>query len=726
MGIWAYLRPFRSTTNYNMRIALIGGALLIFAFSTSESKSQTIDNSLNENLVEDIIENITEQSDTEPDYSELENTLVYFFENPVNINSDNVYELKKLYLVTDAQINAIRYYTGRYGELKTIYELQAIEGFDLVTLEKLQYFITTTNSETTRNINLGIHKKTNVKNEILMRYSTIIQKKEGYRRDYQTWPDKPGNYYIGDNYGLYFRYKGTMGPHIHFGFLAENDPGEPLFKANYPDTLKTLSQGRLNQWFDFTSAFVQIKELGIIKSLVIGDFKAGFGQGLTLWGGPAISAPGDAVSVKKFAGPVKPNTSACESGFFRGVAGSFKHRNINLNLLFSHNKIDANITLFDTLTNTALEASSLQYSGYHRTTSELSDKNSLQRTVFSGNINLSNYWLRVGLSTIYCKFGSLINPDTALYNIYYFRGREMFNSGFDFNLLFGKLNIFGEIGTDKNLNPAFLGSILINLFSAVDLVFSVRAYSKKYHNPFGHAFGVNSVNSNESGVYAGIHTQLSPTLKIAAYCNIYNEPWLQYTINNPTGGVKSAIIADWKVNRRSNISLRIRSSGQTINTNLFNSYFKANCEYRKISFRSGFQSELSKNLRIKSRMEYNTVKGKSDTVTSGTLCFLEVQKTIERIQTTMYLRYSMWDCAGWDNRIYVYENDVYTAFTVPAYDGKGCGAYLLIRKKIGTSIDVWLRYSLTKYHDRKVISSGKEAIDGNIKSDLKIQVRYTF
>jgi hypothetical protein len=82
--------------------------------------------------------------------------------------------------------------------------------------------------------------------------------------------------------------------------------------------------------------------------------------------------------------------------------------------------------------------------------------------------------------------------------------------------------------------------------------------------------------------------------------------------------------------------------------------------------------------------------------------------------------------ADYNNRQYVYERDVLYAFSVPAYQGKGIRAYLLIQYNFNRTFSVWARITRTRFTDRDTISSGLETIEGNTKTYLKFQLRVRF
>ena len=62
----------------------------------------------------------------------------------------------------------------------------------------------------------------NGENQLLIRYSSLLEKKEGYTQDK----------YEGDQSKIYTRYQYRYGTHLRFGITAEKDPGESFFHRN--------------------------------------------------------------------------------------------------------------------------------------------------------------------------------------------------------------------------------------------------------------------------------------------------------------------------------------------------------------------------------------------------------------------------------------------------------------------------------------------------------------
>jgi hypothetical protein len=115
--------------------------------------------------------------------------------------------------------------------------------------------------------------------------------------------------------------------------------------------------------------------------------------------------------------------------------------------------------------------------------------------------------------------------------------------------------------------------------------------------------------------------------------------------------------------------------------------------------------------------EGNSYKG------SGYLIYQDIVWKNRSDKISLALRYSLFDTDSYDERIYAYENDVLYAFSVPVYYYKGNRGYIILRYKIISSISCWLRFSHTYFSNRSTIGSGLDEIEGNSKSEIKIQLR---
>ena len=89
-------------------------------------------------------------------------------------------------------------------------------------------------------------------------------------------------------------------------------------------------------------------------------------------------------------------------------------------------------------------------------------------------------------------------------------------------------------------------------------------------------------------------------------------------------------------------------------------------------------------------------------------------------------RFAVFRTPSYNTRIYAYENDVLYSFSIPAYYGNGIRYYFTLRYNATRWLDVWVRWAQTYRSDVKVIGSGLDAIDGNKRSEIKVQMRVKF
>lgn len=701
--------------------------ILIFLFMLLNCKLTVSQSSLtNDDIIENIIESMVEKYDEPVDYSELSDQIQNLLENPVNINTQECTKLRELNLVNDHQIINLQNYISKYGKLNTVYELQMVDGFDFNTVYSIRFLITTNdNSSQAENKNRKNYFRQRIKNNLLLRYSRVIQVKNGYNKSDSIWQENINKYYLGKGYGLYMRLKTRINKNINAGLLIDNDPGEPMFFSEYPDTIKRMLKNKNSGSLDYINGFVQIKNKGIIKSLVAGSYKAQFGQGLTLWNGLSFSNINDGVSLKKYPSGIKANSSATEYSYFQGLGGTFNIGKFNISLFYSSNKLDGNISAYDTIDQSPLEASSIIQTGTHRTYSEIIDKNSIKRRVYGGNITYRTNFYSIGVTAYKGKFNCNIAPENRLYNKFRFRGKTFGNIGVDYNFMLGRINLFGEISTDKSFNAAFLSAIKINLNSVMNLLVLYRNYPHKYINLYSNAFGAGSYNNDENGFFIGLNFIPLKNTEIAGYCNLYKKTWLKYKVAGITSSCKAGLQIKYLFNRGTCLTIRYRQTLDQTNEKITEKYLPGLINNCKKNIRINFVSEITSQLRLKSRIESSSYNEKHE-VTSGNLCFLEMRYSFPNSLFSICLRHTIFDAPDWRTRIYSYENDVYTAFTVPAYFGKGYSSYILLNIKLFKKTDFWFRYSYIKYDNKDQISSGREMIKGNLKSEVKFQFRKKF
>lgn len=172
------------------------------------------------------------------------------------------------------------------------------------------------------------------------------------------------NRYLGSPWVLYTRYRFSFSKKYSFGITAEKDAGEEFFT------------GTQKQGFDYYSAHLFVRDIGVIKKIAVGDYQLEYGQGLNVWSGLAFGKSPDITTIKRNARGILPYTSVNEESFKRGVAVAIGLKYFQLDVWYSSRKVDGNLLVQDSLQSEFI-VSSLQSSGLHRTPSEVADKNSI-------------------------------------------------------------------------------------------------------------------------------------------------------------------------------------------------------------------------------------------------------------------------------------------------------------------------------------------------------------
>ncbi len=678
---------------------------------------------IDETEIIDKIENVAESTESILDYTDLIDDLKYFRNNPLNLNFVTVDDLQKLVFLNNIQIYNLIAYRETYGDFVTIYELQSIEGFDRETIQKILPYVYVAREKPKIPISFkGITKYG--RHDLIFRYQRILQEQKGYTPiDDSALFENPNSRYIGSPDKIYLRYGFNYFNKIRIGFIAEKDAGEIFIKSKVNDSIAKIIGSKLNNGFDFYSFHVSLKDIGFLKALTVGDYQLEFGQGLTLWSGLSFGKSSDAINLKRFARGVKPNTSANENRYFRGVATTIGIKRFNFSAFYSSHNVDANIVEPDTLDNESVFISSLQESGLHRTPRELKYKKAINIKAFGGNITYKHKRFNIGVTSYYSKLGKNLNKEYQPYNQFDFNGSENINVGLDYSYLFNKINFFGEVSVSQNGGLAQLHGFTTSPHPLLYLTLLYRNYQKNYQNFFSNAFAEGSNNFNERGIYAGLRFQLFPKWALSAYIDNFNFPWLKYRVDAPSMGSEYLIQLENIYSENVFYYFRFRQKNKQINSAIGEQHIDELVNTRKNYYRFHIEYAISTSIVLKNRIEYVFFKEGNYYKGTGYLIYQDVVWKNRSGKYSLIFRYSLFDTDSYDERIYAYENDVLYAFSVPAYYYKGNRGFIMFNYKLTGKISFWIRFAHTYLSNRSTFGNDLEIIDGNSKSEIKLQMR---
>ena len=377
------------------RLALIILSLFAVTFAKAQIAIDTLSTeALNELLIEQV-ERLAEDVDAEIDFEDLLDNYIFFSENPININSDEVMQLVELHLLSMFQYQALQQYRRLFGDFLFLDELEMVDGIDEQTLAIIRPVVCLMKDNSKDKVTLKKMARYG-KHQIVGRYEQILERQQGYEPiDDSSLLAKPNSHYLGSPQKYQLRYTYNYRNKIRAGFVLEKDPGELFFTDKVSDTIRSLLGKNYRRGFDFFGFHLYAKDLGIVKAAALGDYQLAFGQGLTLWSGLSFGKASAGSSVMKQGRGVTPKASASEFAFMRGAAVTLGGGPFSGTVFYSNRLIDANVSVADSLEGAEL-VSSLQETGYHRTIGELQDRHAIRQQVVGGHLAYAVAHFEVG------------------------------------------------------------------------------------------------------------------------------------------------------------------------------------------------------------------------------------------------------------------------------------------------------------------------------------------
>lgn len=688
---------------------------------------------LNELLIEQV-ERLAEDSDEEFDYEDLLENYIFFSENPININSDEIVELLELHLINVFQYEELKKYRRYYGDFLFLEELEMVEGFDEMTVSIIAPIVCVTKDDSKDKITLKKMARYG-KHQILGRYEQILEHQQGYDPiSDSALLARPNSRFLGSPQRYQLKYTYNYRNKIRAGFVLEKDPGEMFFTDNVSDTIKSILGKKYRRGFDHIGFHLFAKDLGVVKAAALGDYQLAWGQGLTMWTGLNFGKAGAGSTVMKQGRGITPKTSATEYSYMRGAAVTLGGGPFRGTLFYSNRLIDANIAETDTL-NEAEYITSIQETGYHRTIGELLDSRAIRQQVLGGHLSYAVSHFEIGYTLHHTWLSAPLQLKPSNYNQYFFQGRHLTNQGIDFKFVKGKFAFFGEgamsftqdslmSGVSENLTTLdhFAGLVGMTVKPAGYLNFTImyRDYGKAYQNLFSNAFCEGSRNQGQRGLYIGAEVAPAPYWNILAYADHFRFTWLNSQVNAPSWGHDYYIRLGHSFNRRTNAYLQFRSRTKMKNSTngMVFSYYPIFYTKNSVKFNINYSI---RDFHFSNKAEYAHYRNDDGSNSHGFFICQDVAYKPENKPFSIALRYAIFDTEDYDSRVYAYESDVLYSFTVPALYGKGMRVYLLGKWKPVSNLAIYARIGSTIYSDRDEISSGLTLIEGRHKTDLKVE-----
>lgn len=633
-------------------------------------------------------------------------------EMPANVN-DTLLSLRDFPFVSDLQRERLKAYVLLYGPLLSAEELYAINGFDSMTVELLRPLVTFKPIDTAQRATLK-EILTHGHSNLVLGMGGTVEEARGYR----------DSIYEGDNLRLMWRYYFRYKDRVQLQLAGDKDPGEAFFAASQ------------QKGFDFYGYSLMVNDIGkgrgaYIQRLVLGQYHAQWGQGLTLWSGFGPRASWE-TGISRHSAGIRPNGAFTEYGYLRGAAVAIAlPRHWSLSLAYSY--VDRDATLPRKEREDTVQ--SIYNSGYHRTETEIKKRNQLGEHLIGGHLEYRNSNLQIGLTGAATLLKKVIEPATYVYNDNAFRGNSNINVGLDAAYRHGRLLLFGEAAicanhafdsAVANISPAAVvgGEFVFNNRHRASLL--MRYYSPTYHNLHAIALGQSSTPQNEMGIGCHYQGRLPLGITAAGMADWFYFPHMKYLAYAPTHGQEYRLMLSRPVEWAKGLSVHVRYRYKEKGRNITPSTMVDGKYMLEQTYRHQVQGDIAYSSgawRLVTRIGYAHYHGDETGADKGLLLYQDIQYRPQHIPLTVAARVAWFDVDDYEARLYTVESDFIYQYNSAVFQNEGYRCYLVARYDITPHWNIGIKYGLTAYTDRDTFGSGYDLIDSNHRQQWRIQMR---
>ena len=556
-------------------------------------------------------------------------------QHPININKATREDLEQLPFLSAQQVEALMEYKYRYGGMKSLAELMMIREIEPQMRKLLGCFI---------------YAGEESKSKIRTKHELIAC----YKVDYRHW----------------FRYQMEQGDKLKLGLVASQDADEPFFS------------GKNKLGYDYYSPYLQLKKLGRLETLVLGNFRVSMGMGMVMNNSFSLGKIATLQNLGRNANGLRAHSSR-SLGFLQGAGATINlGRGIKTTAFVSYTPMDATL-------NSDGSARTIITTGYHRTETELAKKNNLHALKTGGTIKYNGGRVHLALNALYAHLDRRLSPSkTQLYNYFKPEGTDFMNASVDYGYRGRRFTLNGETAIDGNGHIATINTISLTTNSGLNLMALQRFYSYQYTSLDAQSYSDCGRVQNESGVYIGLSWQLSPKWQLAAYADYAYHPWSLY--------------------RKASSSYSLDNLMQCSFTS---NHWKLMARYRLKAYEKEHRARIS--------AEYTTENFSARTQFDGGYCAENEERGVMLSGNLAYAYHWFRMNAGvgyfntdsYNSRVYLYESGPLYTYSMQQFYGEGMRYWLMLRANLGKHFMLTAKVGVTNCFDRKD------------KTDIDLQLR---
>lgn len=586
-----------------------------------------------EDLLNSFLEQLVSLGFEEYNISNISEEIAELIDNPVKINSKSRTEIERLFFLSPFQVQSIINYCQSNGDIISAYEISYIIGFDKELAKIIGDYITLDHKSNTDSYR---YPRTQLLSSLIFSSKDTLE-------------------YPGSKIKTVSRFNHQSGIYnIRFSF--EKDKGETIIYDKFKP--------------EFVSGGLEISGRGALDKVIIGDFRARFGQGLSVWQGYAAGNSPLNPNPIKGASRIVAYSSCDENNYFRGIAASGNNGPLNILIYLSANRIDANTAIE---ADSGIVVKSLYDSGLHNSPVTGKKRNILGEYSAGLNVNLNFKSFNIGSSICWSHFNIPFNPNNDLENLYDFRGKNNIVFAVDHALSLNRLYLYGETAFSSQGGFASIQGIRLFPVERVKINFRWSYISRAFISFHGQADGSENLNSFRNNIMANITFEISPTLNFSAGLLKNKHLWFGYRSASFPHSIR--YMGELSYKPMDICILKLSSWSREKNVDMV---VETGIEQNKLlTNRSGrLHLELypSTELRLNSRFEINTFPSGNE---HGIMAFQGIRYRPADSPLSISLRFYAFSAPSYNTRIYAYEEDLLYSLAIPSFYGKGRRTYLL-------------------------------------------------
>lgn len=560
--------------------------------------------------------------------------------------------------------------------------------------------------------------------------------------------------FLGCNVAHRLRYRYAWNQQVKYGITLEQDVGERMasFGARLWDAGSLYFYYRADARRNGNG-----RRHYVPYELIAGDFRLRQGDGLVVgdggWSNFSTLFSGSRLDRTR----MMPSTGSDGRRYLRGAAvrGRWgKEGEWNVLVFGSWRELDGTVKGADATNGFSAEISDTitawKTDGLHRTLQEVGKRRVAQQIAGGGRLGYDAHHLSIGLNAAGFRYNKTYWPSYRAYNDYRMRGDKAAALSLDWGVQWSKCTFTGEVALDpvKNVVPkpvmneegqavanyrkrcamAVTGTFRWHPVWKFLLVANLRSFNCDYVTPYGLTLQAGTGLQNEQGLTLALRWRPARWMLLTGYADWSYHRFPTYQAKLPSHQMEAMWQAVASVQKGWTLTAAYKVISRQGNITGVSVDFLEWKAWHKVKAQATMTRDRWSLTFGGNAVAYITQAGMGQPhgrlSRGGALYLRSKVRPWKLLQLTGALAGFLTD--DYYSRCYVYSPQLQGGIGTSAYYGQGLAATAMAEVQLWRGISAAARYGMTKHFDREELGSGVDAIHGNLKSDVSLEVRWRF